>query len=240
MPTCYWITGLPGSGKTRLAEAIRDNVYVDHVLFDGDTYRRQSFPNAGFSSEDRSLVCAGAAARARSILAHGKSVICAFVSPERHIRDTVRSIIEPVADFREIYVSTPLSVCEYRDPKGLYAKARAGKIADMTGVQQPYEAPENPFFVADMGPTAESVNTLLGSQHGHGLFGSMLQCKACDSGAGAWQALHAALFSASTDTARLIAIRNIQAWVLEHPLAWNLAGRNPAEVAREVIAKAAI
>jgi adenylylsulfate kinase len=131
-----WLTGLSGSGKSTIATAVERELHdAGHyvVLLDGDNVRTGLCGDLGFSLEDRRFVAAGA------------QVLCSFVSPTRAIRALAKDIITP-EDFLEVFVNTPLAVCEARDVKGLYAKARAGQIKGFTGIDSPYEAPENPFL----------------------------------------------------------------------------------------------
>ncbi|MBK7148598.1 MAG: adenylyl-sulfate kinase [Bacteroidetes bacterium] len=141
-----WFTGLSGSGKSTIAQGVeaalhQQGYYV--VVLDGDNVRTGINNNLGFSEADRTENIRRIAEVAKLFLQNGAIVICCFVSPTRALRALAQSIIgEP--DFVEIYVNTPLEECEKRDVKGLYAKARAGEIKDFTGVNAPFEAPENP------------------------------------------------------------------------------------------------
>ena len=143
-----WLTGLSGAGKSTLAVNLErrlfDNGFICQVL-DGDNIRSGINRNLGFSEADRHENIRRIAEVAKLYLQSGIITICAFVSPTRDLRDLAREIIG-ADDFLEIYVSTPLEVCESRDVKGLYKKARAGEIPDFTGISAPYEAPETPFL----------------------------------------------------------------------------------------------
>ena len=147
-PTVLWFTGLSGSGKSTISELLYErmkkmNLEVEHL--DGDVIR-DIFPKTGFSREERNAHIKRVGYLASRLQAHGVFVIGSFVSPYREARDFVRELCE---DFTEIYISTPLEECERRDVKGLYAKARAGEITQFTGIDHPYEAPQNPEIEID-------------------------------------------------------------------------------------------
>ena len=148
-----WLTGLPGSGKSTLAFALkkclRGNGRACFVL-DGDDIRRGLNRDLGFSPADRKENIRRIAEVARLLNDAGMVAIAAFISPYREIREMARQIIRP-KHFIEIHVATRLEVCEERDPKGLYVKARAGLIADFTGVSAPYETPRSPDLTVDAG-----------------------------------------------------------------------------------------
>lgn len=146
-----WLTGLSGSGKSTIAKALEQAlVEAGHVcyLLDGDNIRHGLNRNLGFSAEDRAENIRRIAEVARLFNNAGVIVITAFISPYRIDRDNARAIIGKEC-FIEGYVSTSLEVCEARDPKQLYRKARAGEIAQFTGVSDPYESPEDPAIVLD-------------------------------------------------------------------------------------------
>lgn len=141
-----WLTGLSGAGKSTLAMALEQrlfdagrNVYV----LDGDIVRGGLCSDLGFSPDDRVENIRRIGEVARIMSDAGLLVIVAFISPFRADRDRVRAGMPP-GRFTEVHVSTPLEVCEQRDTKGLYAKARAGELSDFTGISSPYEAPESP------------------------------------------------------------------------------------------------
>jgi len=146
-----WFTGLSGSGKTTLAVAIEKELfemgYLTQIL-DGDNIRSGINNNLGFSPEDRIENIRRIAEVAKLFLNCGIITLCAFVSPTEEIRHNVKSIVGKESFF-EIFVSTPIEVCEQRDVKGLYAKARAGKILDFTGVNAPFETPTDSDFSID-------------------------------------------------------------------------------------------
>jgi len=152
---CLWFTGLSGSGKstitTHLVKELRKRGSKLEVL-DGDVVRENLSKGLGFSKEDRDTNIRRIAFVAHLLQRNGTFVITAAISPYRDIRDEARAMIK---DFVEVYADAPLEVCEERDPKGLYKKARAGEIKGFTGIDDPYEAPENPEVVCDTG--TESV-----------------------------------------------------------------------------------
>jgi len=146
-----WLTGLSGSGKSTVAKALEKSLIEQgHLcyLLDGDNIRHGLNRNLGFSAEDRAENIRRIAEVARLFNDAGVIVITAFISPYRADRANAREIIE-AENFIEGYISTPLEVCEERDPKELYRKARAGEISHFTGVSDPYEAPECPDIVVD-------------------------------------------------------------------------------------------
>lgn len=143
-----WLTGLSGSGKSTIAAAVERTLFsAGHfvVLLDGDNVRTGLCGDLGFSLEDRKENIRRIAETAKLFVAAGAQVLCSFVSPTREIRSMAKGIVG-AEDFYEVFVNTPLEVCEARDVKGLYAKARAGEIKGFTGIDSPYEAPENPFL----------------------------------------------------------------------------------------------
>ncbi|MFJ4145345.1 adenylyl-sulfate kinase [Pseudomonas sp. NPDC089734] len=159
-----WLTGLSGSGKSTLAmsldqELIRQG-YSSFVL-DGDNLRNGLNSNLGFSHEDRSENIRRAAEVSALFSSAGLICIAAFISPYRADRALARKICGH--NFFEVHVSTQLSACESRDPKGLYKKARAGEIPDFTGIGSPYEEPEHPDLAIDTShePLTVSVQRLL-------------------------------------------------------------------------------
>jgi adenylylsulfate kinase len=141
-----WFTGLSGSGKTTIAIALEKELHINGLLtqmLDGDNMRAGINNNLGFSNEDRTETIRRIAEVTKLFVNSGIITICCFVSPTEEIRNTARTIIG-AADFMEVFVNTPLEICEKRDVKGLYAKARKGEIEDFTGVTAPYENPLNP------------------------------------------------------------------------------------------------
>ncbi len=143
---CVWFTGLSGSGKTTTADAlvplIRERDRVVTVL-DGDVVRTHLSKGLGFSREDRDANVRRIGFVAGEVVRHGGIVVAAVVSPYRATRDEVRRMLPP-GTFVEVFVDTPIEVCEARDVKGWYAKARSGEITGLTGVDDPYEPPLEP------------------------------------------------------------------------------------------------
>ena len=141
-----WITGLSGSGKTTIAQVLEMELHKRGYLtklLDGDNVRTGINNNLSFSEEDRKENIRRIAEVSKLFMKGGVILINCFISPTKEIRDQAREIVGE-KDFFEIYVNTPLEVCEERDIKGLYAKARAGLIKNFTGIDSPYEEPENP------------------------------------------------------------------------------------------------
>ena len=144
-----WFTGLSGSGKTTIAHEVEEKLLEAGVpveILDGDVVRENLSKGLGFSKEDRDTNIRRIAFVAHLLQRNGVFVITAAISPYKAVRDEARAMIK---DFIEIYSDAPLEVCEARDTKGLYAKARAGEIKGFTGIDDPYEAPENPEVVCD-------------------------------------------------------------------------------------------
>ena len=145
-----WLTGLSGSGKSTIALGLEDILfkkgYFVQVL-DGDNIRTGISNNLGFSQEDRQENIRRISEIAKLFVQAGIITICSFVSPTKKIREIPKEIIGS-DDFVEIYVNASLEVCEKRDVKGLYKKARAGEIKDFTGISSPFEAPEKPDYIA--------------------------------------------------------------------------------------------
>lgn len=141
-----WFTGLSGSGKSTLANAVahllHERKHHTYVL-DGDNVRHGLNKNLGFSPEDREENIRRVGEVARLFVDAGTIVMTAFISPYRADRDQARELINENR-FVEVYVECPLNVCEERDPKGLYKKARTGEIKEFTGISAPYEAPDKP------------------------------------------------------------------------------------------------
>jgi adenylyl-sulfate kinase len=148
-PATVWLTGLSGAGKTTLATALEKAlIQARHLCFvlDGDQVRTGLSRDLGFGADDRHENIRRAAEVARLMNDAGLIVITAFISPYRADRDTARRIIGSDR-FVEVYLDAPLEVCERRDPKGLYRKARRGEIPDFTGISAPYEPPADPAAV---------------------------------------------------------------------------------------------
>lgn len=154
-PTIVWITGLSGAGKSTIALALRDYLVEKNNkvgLLDGDEVRKYLKENKervyGFSIEERKQFVNNVVYIGRNMIEFQNVdiVIIALISPLREMRDNARAIFEKYsnAKFIEVFMDTPLEICEERDPKGLYKKARAGEIKDFTGIDSPYEASEFP------------------------------------------------------------------------------------------------
>ncbi len=138
-----WFTGLSGSGKTTIAHVVEEKLLdagVPVEILDGDVVRENLSKGLGFSKEDRDTNIRRIGFVAHLLQRNGVFVITAAISPYRAIRQEARDMIK---DFVEVYADAPLEVCEERDTKGLYAKARAGEIKGFTGIDDPYEAPES-------------------------------------------------------------------------------------------------
>ena len=148
-----WFTGLSGSGKSTLANAVNAALFergLATYVLDGDNIRHGLCKDLGFSDADREENIRRIGEVAKLFLDAGVIVLTAFVSPFRADRDKARALV-PDGDFLEIHCAADLEVCESRDPKGLYAKARAGQIKEFTGISSPYEAPEKPELSLDTG-----------------------------------------------------------------------------------------
>ncbi|WP_269622240.1 adenylyl-sulfate kinase [Prochlorococcus marinus] len=148
-----WFTGLSGSGKSTLANAVNTALFQKGLrtyVLDGDNIRHGLCKDLGFSDSDREENIRRISEVAKLFLDAGVIVLTAFVSPFRCDRNKARQLVQK-NDFIEIYCAADLAVCETRDTKGLYAKARAGKIPDFTGISSPYEEPKNPELKIDTG-----------------------------------------------------------------------------------------
>ncbi|QKT04794.1 adenylyl-sulfate kinase [Ectothiorhodospiraceae bacterium 2226] len=151
-----WFTGLSGSGKSTLARAVEERLHAEGCrtfVLDGDNVRHGLCGDLGFSEQDRAENIRRIGEVAKLCVEAGLITLTAFISPFRADRDRVRSLVAP-GDLLEVYVQCPLSVCEQRDVKGLYKRARAGEIKDFTGISSPYEPPENPDIVVDTSCTS--------------------------------------------------------------------------------------
>jgi sulfate adenylyltransferase len=148
---CIWFTGLSGAGKSTTAEVLTQ-LLLEHgrqvTVLDGDVVRTHLSKGLGFSKEDRDINIRRIGFVAAEIVRHGGTVICAAVSPYRAARNDVRNLVGS-EHFVEVFVDTPLEVCEQRDYKGMYAKARRGEIKGFTGIDDPYEPPLSPEITLD-------------------------------------------------------------------------------------------
>jgi sulfate adenylyltransferase len=148
---CIWFTGLSGSGKSTTAEVLTSLLLESGkqiTVLDGDVVRTHLSKGLGFSREDRDTNILRIGFVAGEIARHGGAVICAAISPYRSTRNEARKMVSEER-FIEVFVDTPIDVCESRDVKGLYARARRGQITGFTGVDDPYEAPVNPEITLD-------------------------------------------------------------------------------------------
>lgn len=170
-PAVIWFTGLSGSGKSTIANAV-DALLLQNgnhtYVLDGDNIRHGLNNDLGFSEQDRDENIRRIAEVAKLMSDAGLLVLCAFVSPSKKHRDHVRDQLT-AGEFVEVFVDTPLAICEQRDPKGLYKQARQGDIANFTGVSAAYEPPQNPEIhqpMAELSDAAQQVVDYL-RQHGY-------------------------------------------------------------------------
>lgn len=167
-----WFTGLSGSGKSTLANELDWRLFergIASYVLDGDNIRHGLNSDLGFSPEDRTENIRRIGEVAKLLVDSGTIALTAFISPYREDRDRVRALMSRESDFLEIFVHAPLDVCELRDPKGLYRKARAGEIPEFTGISAPYEEPTAPELVLntaelDVDGCVEKVLALLASR----------------------------------------------------------------------------
>lgn len=172
-PCVIWFTGLSGSGKSTIANTLERALFErgHHCyLLDGDNVRQGLNGDLGFTDEDRVENIRRIGEAAKLFVDAGLIVMTAFISPFRTERKLARDVVEN-DEFIEVHMSTSLEVCEERDPKGLYKKARAGEIPFFTGIDSAYEAPENPELVIDTGAsdiqtcTEQLINYLVEKQY---------------------------------------------------------------------------
>ena len=145
-PVVLWFTGLSGSGKSTIAGALEQalaELGYHTYLLDGDNVRHGLCSDLGFSEQDRKENIRRVGELCHLMADAGLIVLSAFISPHKEERQFVRQLL-PEGEFMEVYVNSPLEVCEQRDPKGLYKKARAGEIKNFTGIDSDYQAPESP------------------------------------------------------------------------------------------------
>ncbi len=160
-----WFTGLSGAGKSTLAHAVEDYLHKHGIrtyVLDGDNIRKGLCKDLGFSDADRTENIRRIGEVSKLMLDAGIVVMTAFISPFIKDRQIVRELVKD-GDFIEIYCKASLDVCEQRDPKGLYKKARAGQIPEFTGISSPYEEPKNPELVLETGnrPIEDCVEQLM-------------------------------------------------------------------------------
>ncbi|MES1944126.1 adenylylsulfate kinase [Salinisphaera sp. PC39] len=150
-PCVLWFTGLSGSGKSTLADALDQALFAEGrqtYVLDGDNVRHGLNRDLGFTDADREENIRRIGEVAKLFVNAGMIVLTAFISPFRSDRRMVRALLDE-GEFIEIYVRAPLEVCEERDPKGLYKRARAGEIKNFTGLDSPYETPVKPEIIVD-------------------------------------------------------------------------------------------
>lgn len=148
---CIWITGLSASGKSTIATELEHRLHqklINTFVLDGDNVRHGLNKDLGFSEKDRKENLRRVGEVAKLLVEAGILTIAAFISPYKADRDKIRNLFSG-GEFIEIYLNCDISVCEHRDPKGLYRKARAGEIPDFTGISAPYEIPGNPEIVIE-------------------------------------------------------------------------------------------
>lgn len=160
-----WLTGLSGSGKSTLAHAVEEELHrrgCRTFVLDGDNVRHGLSSNLGFSEEDRKENIRRIGEVAKLMMEAGVIILTAFISPYREDRAIVRKLM-PHGDFIEVYCNSSLEICEKRDVKGLYKRARNGEIKNYTGIDSPYEAPDKPELTVDTERQSveDSVNALL-------------------------------------------------------------------------------
>ncbi|MGG4265140.1 adenylyl-sulfate kinase [Peribacillus simplex] len=149
--TVLWFTGLSGSGKSTIANAVAKELYNRNIrsyVLDGDNIRHGLNKDLGFSEEDRTENIRRIGEVSKLFVDSGQFVLTAFISPFRADRQIVRDLLEE-GEFIEVYIKCPIEECEVRDPKGLYDKARKGIIKDFTGIDSPYEEPEKPEIILE-------------------------------------------------------------------------------------------
>ena len=151
-----WFTGLSSSGKSTLAHAVEEKLHhlgCHTYVFDGDNVRHGLCSDLGFSLEDRAENIRRIGEMVKLFVEAGTIALTAFISPIRADREKVRALVAE-GEFIEIYCRCPVEICEQRDPKGLYRRARKGEIKEFTGISSPYEPPEHPHLVLDTGETS--------------------------------------------------------------------------------------
>ena len=163
-PVVLWLTGLSGAGKSTIARGVyeelkKKGLKVEHL--DGDVVR-DIFPKTGFTKEERDRHIRRIGFLASMLEKNGVFVIASFIAPYRESREFVKNLCN---NYKEVFISTPLEECEKRDPKGLYAKVRAGVIKNFTGIDDPYEEPDNPYLKLDTSKMSirESVDNVVNS-----------------------------------------------------------------------------
>ena len=158
-----WLTGLSASGKTSIATELDHKLHessINSFILDGDNIRHGLNKNLGFSEKDRKENLRRVGEVAKLLVAAGILPIAAFISPYSADRQLIRRLFQP-GEFIEVYLNCDIGICEQRDPKGLYKRARNGEIQDFTGISSPYELPEAPEIIVDSG--IESIETCVNS-----------------------------------------------------------------------------
>jgi adenylylsulfate kinase len=168
-----WFTGLSGAGKSTLAHAVEDRLHkmgCRTYVLDGDNIRHGLCKDLGFSDKDRTENIRRIGEVGKLFVDSGVLALTAFISPFRSDRDAVRALVKD-GDFIEIYCACSLDICEERDVKGLYKKARAGEIPHFTGISSPYEEPLNPEIVVNTGEQGldQSVDQVISTLRGRGI-----------------------------------------------------------------------
>jgi bifunctional enzyme CysN/CysC len=163
-PGVIWLTGLPCAGKSTIslltARGLRA-LCINCCLLDGDELRRGLNKDLGFSKGDRAESVRRASEVARLLYNNGLITICAMVSPFQAEREAAKRLFDP-SDFIEVYVNTPLDICIMRDSKGMYKRARCGEFQNMTGIDHPYEPPENPdIIVSTQTERSETISSYI-------------------------------------------------------------------------------
>lgn len=174
-----WFTGLSGSGKSTLACAVEKYLYESHYrtcILDGDNLRHGLCADLGFSDDARRENIRRAGEVAKLFVDAGIIVLAAFISPFEQDRQKVRALV-PVGDFFEVYCKCPIEICERRDVKGLFRRARQGQVAHFTGISAPYEEPLDPALTlrTDRYGIGESVESVLSMLHASGCLGTPQQ-----------------------------------------------------------------
>jgi bifunctional enzyme CysN/CysC len=172
-PSVLWFTGLPAAGKSTIANLVEKRLHDSgrHTyLLDGDNVRHGLNKDLGFTAADRVENIRRVAEVAKLMVDAGLIVLVSFISPFRSERQMARALFEP-EEFLEVFVDTPPEVAEARDPKGLYKKARAGQLRNFTGIDSPYEAPENPELRIDTTqvPAEEAALLVIRTLAGRGI-----------------------------------------------------------------------
>ena len=165
-----WLTGLSGAGKSTIAQKVIAQLQEQGIkteYLDGDTLRKTLTADLGFSPSDRAENIRRIGNLAHQLTQEGSIVLVAVIAPYQHLRDILRS---QIVAFVEVYINAPLEICEERDPKGLYQKARRGEIKQFTGIDDPYEPPLNPEIICytDRESISDSAQKIIDYLHDYG------------------------------------------------------------------------